>query len=126
VRIDFPSGSEEPRALVASFNRMSERLARSEEEVEFSRAGLLRKNQELEERRRLTDTVLETVGTGVVVVDQEATVTAVNAAAKRLLELDAGTVGLSLDRVLRGPGRERSTPSSSGSSPAGSPARSAR
>ena len=71
--VDSPSGSEESRALIASFNRMSERLARSEEEVEFSRAGLLRKNQELDERRRLTDTVLETVGTGVVVVDQEAT-----------------------------------------------------
>ncbi len=106
VRVDFPSGSEEPRALIASFNRMSERLARSEEEVEFSRGGLVRKNQELEERRRLTETVLETVGTGVVVVDQEATVTAVNAAAQRLLELEAGTAGLSLERVLRGPGRE--------------------
>jgi two-component system nitrogen regulation sensor histidine kinase NtrY len=106
VRVDFPSGSEEFRALIASFNRMSERLARSEEEVEFSRGGLVRKNQELEERRRLTETVLEAVGTGVVVVDQEATVTAVNAAAQRLLELDAGTVGQSLDRVLRGPGRE--------------------
>ena len=65
VRVDFPSGSDEFRALIASFNRMSERLARSEEEVEFSRAGLVRKNQELEERRRLTETVLETVGTGV-------------------------------------------------------------
>jgi len=106
VRVDFPSGSEEFRALIASFNRMSEKLARSEEEVEFSRGGLVRKNQELEERRRLTETVLETVGTGVVVVDQEATVTAVNAAAQRLLELDAGTVGLPLERVLRGPGRE--------------------
>jgi two-component system nitrogen regulation sensor histidine kinase NtrY len=106
VRVDFPSGSEEFRALIASFNRMSERLARSEEEVEFSRGGLVRKNQELEERRRLTETVLETVGTGVVVVDQEATVTAVNAAAQRLLELDAAAVGLSLERVLRGPGRE--------------------
>ena len=39
VRVDFPSGSEEFRALIASFNRMSERLARSEEEVEFSRGG---------------------------------------------------------------------------------------
>jgi two-component system, NtrC family, nitrogen regulation sensor histidine kinase NtrY len=106
VRVDFPTGSEEPRALIASFNRMSERLARTEEEVEFSRAGLLRKNQELEERRRLTDTVLETVGTGVVVVDQEATVTAANAAAQRLLELDATVAGVSLERLLKGPGRE--------------------
>ena len=104
MRVDFPSGSDEFRALIASFNRMSERLARSEEEVEFSRAGLVRKNQELEERRRLTETVLETVGTGVVVVDQDATVTAVNAAAQRLLELEPGAVGLPLERVLRGPG----------------------
>ncbi len=106
VRVDFPTGSDEFRALIASFNRMSERLMRSEEEVEFSRAGLVRKNQELEERRRLTDTVLETVGTGVVVVDEEATVTALNAAAQRLLELEPGALGLPLERILRGPGRE--------------------
>jgi two-component system nitrogen regulation sensor histidine kinase NtrY len=106
VRVDFPSGSEEFRALIASFNRMSERLARSEEEVEFGRAGLLRKNQELEERRRLTETVLETVGTGVVVLDDEGTITAINAAAQRLLDLEAGALGLPADRVLRGPGRD--------------------
>ena len=106
VRVDFPAGSEEFRALIASFNRMSERLARSEEEVEFSRAGLVRKNQELEERRRLTETVVETVGTGVLVVDHEGTVTAVNAAAQRLLELDPAAAGLGIERVLEGPGRE--------------------
>ena len=106
TRVDFPSGSDEFRALIGSFNRMSERLARSEEEVEFSRAGLVRKNQELEERRRLTDTVLDTVGTGVAVVDQEGTLTAANAAALRLLELEPSVVGLPLEGVLRGPGRD--------------------
>jgi two-component system, NtrC family, nitrogen regulation sensor histidine kinase NtrY len=106
VRVDFPTSSDEFRALIASFNRMSERLARSEEEVEFSRAGLVRKNQELEERRRLTDTVLETVGTGVVVTDEEGAVTAANVAAQRLLELEPGVVGMPLERILRGPGRE--------------------
>ena len=106
VRIDFPSSSEEPRVLIASFNRMSERLARTEEEVEFGRAGLMRKNQELEERRRLTETVLETVGTGVLVVDDEGTVSAVNAAAHRLLDLETGATGLPVDRVLKGAGRD--------------------
>jgi two-component system nitrogen regulation sensor histidine kinase NtrY len=105
VRIDFPSGSEEFRALVGSFNRMSERLARSEEEVDFNRAGLTRKNQELEDRRRLIETVLETVGTGVVVTDQEGTLTAVNAAATRLLDLDAGALGRPLEQALPGPER---------------------
>ena len=115
VRVDFPAGSDEFRALIASFNRMSERLARSEEEVEFSRAGLVRKNQELEERRRLTETVLETVGTGVVVVDQEGTLTAANAAAHRLLDLEPAAVGLPLDqraerRRARGDPRARAAP----------------
>jgi two-component system nitrogen regulation sensor histidine kinase NtrY len=50
VRVDFPSGDDEFSALIASFNRMSERLARSEEEVEHTRAGLTRKNEELEDR----------------------------------------------------------------------------
>jgi two-component system, NtrC family, nitrogen regulation sensor histidine kinase NtrY len=106
ARVDFSTGSDEFRALIGSFNRMSERLARSEEEVEFSRAGLVRKNQELEDRRRLTEAVLETVGTGIAVVDQEGTLTAANAAATRLLELEPGAVGLPLERVLKGPGRD--------------------
>jgi two-component system nitrogen regulation sensor histidine kinase NtrY len=107
VRVEFPSGDDEFTALIASFNRMSERLARSEEEVEASRAGLTRKNRELEERRRLTETVLETVGTGVVVVDAEATLTAINAAACRLLDVDAEVVGRRLEEALPGAGREQ-------------------
>jgi two-component system nitrogen regulation sensor histidine kinase NtrY len=106
VRVDFPQGNDEFTALIASFNRMSERLARSEEEVESSRTGLTRKNQELEERRRLTETVLETVGTGVVVVDAEGTITALNAAACRLLDVEAEVVWRRLEEVLVGPGRE--------------------
>ena len=106
LRVDHITGSDEFRALIASFNRMSERLARSEEEVEFSRSGLVRKNQELEERRRLMETVLETVGTGIVVVDQDGTLTAANAAAQRLLDIERSAIGMSLDRVLSGPGRE--------------------
>jgi two-component system nitrogen regulation sensor histidine kinase NtrY len=105
VRVDFPAGNDEFAALMGSFNKMSERVARSEEEVELSRAGLARKNQELEERRRLMETVLETVGTGVVVVDAEGTMTGLNAAACRLLDLDASAVGRRGSDVLGGPGR---------------------
>ena len=85
---------------------MSERLARSEEEVEHTRGGLTRKNEELEERRRLMETVLETVGTGVVVVDAEAAITALNAAACGLLDVDADRVGRSLADALQGRGRD--------------------
>jgi two-component system, NtrC family, nitrogen regulation sensor histidine kinase NtrY len=106
VRVDFPSGDDEFAALIASFNRMSERLARSEEEVEYSRLGLSHKNEELEARRRLTETVLETVGTGIVVVDADGAITAVNAAAGRLLELDPSMTGRPVEQALSGPGRD--------------------
>jgi two-component system nitrogen regulation sensor histidine kinase NtrY len=105
VRVDFPTGDDEFTALIASFNRMSERLARSEEEVEYSRLGLARKNEELEARRGLMETVLETVGTAIVVVDGEGAVAAVNASAVSLLELEAAS-GKPVDRVLAGPGRD--------------------
>jgi two-component system nitrogen regulation sensor histidine kinase NtrY len=105
VKVDFPAGDDEFGALIASFNRMSERLVASEEEVEHTRAGLTRKNQELEERRRLTETVLETVGTGVLVVDAEGVTTALNAAAASLLGLDASVVGRTFSETLTGPGR---------------------
>jgi two-component system nitrogen regulation sensor histidine kinase NtrY len=106
VRVEFPQGNDEFTALIASFNRMSERLARSEEEVESSRAGLTRKNLELEDRRRFTETVLETVGTGVLVVDAEGAITALNAAACRLLDVDAGVVWRRVEEVLEGGGRD--------------------
>ena len=106
VRVDFPSGDDEFTALIASFNRMSERLARSEEEVEHTRAGLTRKNQELEERRRLMETVLETVGTGIVVVDAEGTITGLNAAVTRLVDVQGDQVGQRLSDAFTGPGRQ--------------------
>jgi two-component system, NtrC family, nitrogen regulation sensor histidine kinase NtrY len=106
VKVDFPSGDDEFTALIASFNRMSERLARSEEEVEHTRAGLTRKNHELEERRRLMETVLETVGTGVLVVDADGMLTAINAAACRLLDVGPDRVSHSLDTTLTGRGRD--------------------
>jgi two-component system nitrogen regulation sensor histidine kinase NtrY len=106
VRVDFRSSDDEFTALIASFNRMSERLARSEEEVEHSRWDLIRNNRELEERRRLMETVLETVGTGILVVDAEGTTTAINAAGCRLLDVDAAAVGRPLEELATGRGRE--------------------
>lgn len=105
VQVALSGGDDEFTALIASFNHMSERLARSEEAIERSRQGLARKNRELEERRRLTETVLETVGTGILVVDGSGRATAANAAALYLLDLDAGLVGRPVARVLEG--RER-------------------
>jgi two-component system nitrogen regulation sensor histidine kinase NtrY len=119
VRVEKDETDEEFVKLIQSFNLMSERLARSEEEVEFSRSDLTRKNLEIDERRRLMETVLETIGTGVVVVDGDQKVQRVNSAASRLLGGDpsriveaslaslvpqevAGEVTRSIARVLEG------------------------
>ena len=85
VRVEKDETDEEFVKLIHSFNLMSERLARSEEEVEFSRSDLTRKNVEIDERRRLMETVLETIGTGVLVVNGDQVVVRVNSAASRLL-----------------------------------------
>jgi len=106
VRVDFPAGSDEFGALIGSFNRMSERLARSEEELEFHREGLARKNQELETRQRLMEAVLETIGAGVLVVDKSGALATVNGAACRLLDIEPQAVGRPLTQVLAGAGRE--------------------
>jgi len=119
VRVEKDETDEEFVKLIQSFNLMSERLARSEEEVEFSRSDLTRKNLEIDERRRLMETVLETIGTGVVVVDGDQKVQRVNSAAARLLGGDpsriveaslgslvpqevAGEITRSIARVLEG------------------------
>ena len=106
VRVDFPSNSEESRALVASFNRMSERLARSEEEVEFSARGSSARTRSSRSAGGSPRPCWRRSARASSSWTRTRCVTAVNAAAQRLLELDAGTVGLSLERVLRGPGRE--------------------
>ncbi len=119
VRVEKDETDEEFVKLIQSFNLMSEKLARSEEEVEFSRSDLTRKNLEIDERRRLMETVLETIGTGVLVVNADQNVQRVNSAASRLLGGDptrivesslssllpqeiAGEVTRSIARVLEG------------------------
>ena len=119
VRVEKDETDEEFVKLIQSFNLMSERLARSEEEVEFSRSDLTRKNLEIDERRRLMETVLETIGTGVLVVGADQVLQRVNSAASRLLGGDparqvdtplssvlppevSGEVARSMARVLEG------------------------
>lgn len=101
VRVEKDETDEEFVKLIQSFNLMSEKLARSEEEVEFSRADLTRKNLEIDERRRLMETVLETIGTGVLVVDGGQRVQRVNTAGSRLVGGDASRImGAELKSLL--------------------------
>ena len=94
--------------LVDSFNRMTGDLAASQAKLEETYRDLQAKHNEVEQRRRYTETVLETVATGVVSLDPGGHVTTINGAAERMLGLPAAQIqGKSAAQVFRSPGVRR-------------------
>jgi PAS domain S-box-containing protein len=107
--------AEDELALLAnSFNQMTSQLEENRRSIEAGSAELREKNLTLEERRNYIETVLESLSTGVVSLDENDSVTTINAAASRMLRLDSpptnheklenliGTEDwLVMDRVLR-------------------------
>ena len=87
VRADDEIGT-----LVDSFNRMTGDLASSQAKLEETYRDLQAKHTEMEQRRRYTETVLETVATGVVSLDAGGRITTINGAAERLLGLPAANI----------------------------------
>jgi two-component system nitrogen regulation sensor histidine kinase NtrY len=81
--------SDELRVLVDSFNTMTRDLKASKEQVERAAQSLTRSNEELQSRRTYMETILETIGTGVVSVDGHGRVTIFNEAAERILGVPA-------------------------------------
>ena len=75
-------GDDEIAMLGRIFNRMTRELKAQREE-------LLETTRQIETRRRLFDSVLSSVQSGVVALDPVGNVTLVNRAAERLLEIDA-------------------------------------
>jgi len=90
--------------LVDSFNQMTGDLAQSQAKLEETYRDLQAKHAEVEQRRRYTETVLETVATGVVSLDASGRITTINGAAERLLGLPAARIeGQSAHAVFRSP-----------------------
>jgi two-component system nitrogen regulation sensor histidine kinase NtrY len=79
---------------------MAGELATSQRRLERSRIEMERKNSELDERRRYIETVLERIATGVISIGAAGTVSTMNAAAARLLEVDPGAVGAPVEQAL--------------------------
>lgn len=79
---------DEVGMLVDSFNRMTQDLSRSEVELTETNRNLQRTNIELNQRRAYMETVLDSIGAGVLSVDAEGRVNTVNRAGSRLLDLD--------------------------------------
>ncbi|WP_084860469.1 sensor histidine kinase NtrY-like [Salibaculum halophilum] len=83
VRVREDPGDDEIAQLGRYFNQMTAQLA-------DQREALLDNTRQIEERRRLFDSVLSSVPSGVVGLDQDGCVTFVNRSATRLLEVGKG------------------------------------
>ena len=95
---------DEIGVLVNSFNRMTDDLSMSKQQLEEAYLDLQDKATELEDRRRYIETVMEAVTTGVVSFDPLGRVTTINRAAERLFGLDANaSVGRLVEDVFGRP-----------------------
>jgi PAS domain S-box-containing protein len=78
---------DELALLAESFNQMTTQLEDNRSRIEASAAELREKNLALHERRNYIETVLQSLSTGVVSVDENDCVTTLNASAVRMLGL---------------------------------------
>ena len=80
---------DELAILAGSFNQMTAQLAENRRRIEAGACELREKNLALAERRNYIETVLESLSTGVVSLDEQNRVTTINAAALVMLRLAA-------------------------------------
>jgi nitrogen fixation/metabolism regulation signal transduction histidine kinase len=85
-RVTTPA-DDELALLADSFNQMTSELEENRRRLEAGAETLKEKNQALEERRDYIETVLNSLSTGVVSLDQNDCVTTINAAAASILKL---------------------------------------
>jgi hypothetical protein len=98
-RVDVRA-ADEMGDLVRSFNRMAEDLEASRRQIEASSRDLGAANAELDQRRRQTETILESIPTGVLSLDARHQVTHINQALLRMFHPDPGQDAASM--ILRG------------------------
>src|SRR5215207_9501558 len=78
---------DELALLAESFNQMTAQLEENRSRIEAGAAELRDKNLALRERRNYIETVLQSLSTGVISVDENDCVTTLNASASRILAL---------------------------------------
>jgi PAS domain S-box-containing protein len=78
---------DELALLAASFNQMTSQLEENRRSIEAGAAELRDKNLALRERRNYIETILQSLTTGVVSLDENDCVTTLNAAASRIIGL---------------------------------------
>jgi len=85
ARVEEPASTDEMGSLSRAFNRMTSQLA-------AQRRDLMDVNQQLDERRRFTETVLAGVSAGVIGLDRDGAVNLPNRSAVDYLALEAKTM----------------------------------
>lgn len=88
VHIDAVA-DDEIGSLVQSFNKMAQDLSHSKLKEREANLSLQVGNEELEQRRRHMEIVLENVAAGVISLDKEGIITTINKSAERMLGLRA-------------------------------------
>ena len=78
---------DELALLAESFNQMTTELEANRKDLEAGASALTEKNLALEERRNYIETILESLSTGVISLDQNDCVTTINTAAISILKL---------------------------------------
>lgn len=79
---------DELALLADSFNQMTTQLEENRHRIEIGAAELREKNLALEERRNYIETILESLSTGVISLDENGRITTINAVATGILHLD--------------------------------------
>jgi two-component system nitrogen regulation sensor histidine kinase NtrY len=88
--LDFRIGvraTDEIAILVNSFNTMTEELNESRVNIQQANENLKQTNIELDRRRNYIETILDSIGAGVISIDKKGLITTFNKAAERILHL---------------------------------------
>ncbi len=91
VRIDVKA-TDEIGTLIESFNHMTSDLAHSKAKVGEVNHSLVQSNVESDRRRAYTESVVDTMASGVLSVNTHGTITTFNHSAERILGVDADAV----------------------------------
>ena len=83
---------DEIGSLVESFNRMTNDLRVSREQLELSALMLQQQNIEIEKRRKYMEIVLKNVSAGVITLDASGRITTINKSAEKMLGVDANEI----------------------------------
>ncbi len=91
VRIAIKA-TDEIGTLVDSFNRMTSDLSSSKAKLEKANDSLMQSNVDTDRRRAYTESVVDTIASGVLSIDTHGAITTFNHSAERILGVDADTV----------------------------------